>query len=141
MIRWAAPLRADRSRVAGRLSKQGTHRRTDPGRLGTVPHMTRVRSPRRGIGGSVGALAVSAGFVLAACGGGSDDGADVAAPATEPAAQPADDAAPASESESGGVVGDAPEILQFTAGLVGGGDIDASELAGSPTLFWFWSPT
>jgi hypothetical protein len=35
----------------------------------------------------------------------------------------------------------APASLQFTAPLVGGGEIDAATLAGKPTLFWFWAPT
>jgi hypothetical protein len=34
-----------------------------------------------------------------------------------------------------------PAALQFTAPAVGGGEIDAAEYAGTPTLFWFWAPT
>ena len=34
-----------------------------------------------------------------------------------------------------------PASLQFSAPLVGGGDIDAATLAGKPTVFWFWAPT
>jgi hypothetical protein len=33
-----------------------------------------------------------------------------------------------------------PDILQFQASLVGGGDFDATALAGQPVAFWFWSP-
>ena len=34
-----------------------------------------------------------------------------------------------------------PDILSFTAPLVGGGEIDARTLAGKPTVLWFWAPT
>lgn len=34
-----------------------------------------------------------------------------------------------------------PASLQFTAPLIGGGEIVGDELAGKPTAFWFWSPT
>jgi hypothetical protein len=35
---------------------------------------------------------------------------------------------------------DTPDILQFTAPLIGGGTFDASTVAGTPTVFWFWAP-
>jgi hypothetical protein len=36
----------------------------------------------------------------------------------------------------------APEALQFTAPLVGGGEIDlAAGFDNKPTVFWFWAPT
>jgi len=36
----------------------------------------------------------------------------------------------------------APETLQFTAPLVGGGEIDlAAGFDSKPTVFWFWAPT
>ncbi len=35
----------------------------------------------------------------------------------------------------------APQALQFSAPLVGGGTIDpAAEFTGKPTLMWFWAP-
>jgi hypothetical protein len=34
-----------------------------------------------------------------------------------------------------------PELLQFTAPLVGGGTFDGAAAAGKPTVFWFWAPT
>lgn len=34
-----------------------------------------------------------------------------------------------------------PELLQFTADLVGGGTFDGAATAGKPTVFWFWAPT
>lgn len=33
-----------------------------------------------------------------------------------------------------------PEALQFSAPLVGGGEIELGELAGRPVLLWFWAP-
>ena len=33
-----------------------------------------------------------------------------------------------------------PEALRFRAPLVGGGEIDASTLAGIPVVLWFWAP-
>lgn len=104
-------------------------------------------------------------LLLAACGGGSDADDAVATPgaATDPpavdapldteAASEGDTGADASTesgpTESGSTdaapidppVADAPPALQFTAPLVGGGEIDATTLAGQPTAFWFWSPT
>ena len=34
-----------------------------------------------------------------------------------------------------------PEVLAFTAPLVGGGTFDGATTAGKPTVFWFWAPT
>ena len=104
--------------------------------------------------------ALAAGSLLvAACSGGSTNDGTAATP--EPAAEtspptdtpatdtPATDTpaadtpaadAPATEPAAGDVVA-APASLQFTAPLVGGGELDAATLAGKPTLFWFWAPT
>lgn len=111
------------------------------------------------------AAACGLGLTIAACGGdaGSDTTAEVSAPtaAEASAAEPADagDAlpdnlrtepdepeqaaatepdAPAPAPANDAVV---PALLQFSAPLVGGGNIDAANLAGKPTVFWFWSPT
>jgi peroxiredoxin len=91
-------------------------------------------------------------LLIAACGGGSaNDGAAAtsapaaeSSPATDAAAAPstdvpAADTAPAGDAADDGVT--APASLQFTAPLVGGGELDAATLAGKPTLFWFWAPT
>ncbi|MGI9644779.1 MAG: hypothetical protein ACR2O6_05650 [Ilumatobacteraceae bacterium] len=93
-------------------------------------------------------LAAVAGLALlaSACGGGSDSGSaapgvdatvePAAEPAPEPPAEPASEAAePAAEPAT------VPAALQFSAPLVGGGEIDAATLAGKPTVFWFWAPT
>jgi hypothetical protein len=83
--------------------------------------------------------ALAAGSLLiAACSGGSTDDGTASTP--EPATDtPATDT-PATEPAADDVV-TAPASLQFTAPLVGGGEIDAATLAGKPTLFWFWAPT
>jgi len=100
------------------------------------------------------ALAASS-LLIAACGGGSTNDGTAATP--KPAAEtslasdvPAIDVAaidvaaagpaPADTAAAGDVVA-APAALQFTAPLVGGGELDAATLAGKPTLFWFWAPT
>jgi hypothetical protein len=72
---------------------------------------------------ALGAIAAGA-MLFAACGGGS---------ATDSA--PESDAVPAATNDA------APAALQFSAPLVGGGELDASTLAGKPTVFWFWAPT
>jgi len=61
--------------------------------------------------------------VLAACGGGGDGSS---APA----------AATAQEASAAG-----PDVLRFSAPIVGGGELDGSTLAGRPVAFWFWAPT
>jgi hypothetical protein len=93
----------------------------------------------------IAAFACAAGLLGAACGGGSDavDTAAQSAPAVSEAPEPAVSEAP----ETGGAeptaatTGSVPDILQFTSSLVGGGEIDAAALAGTPTAFWFWAPT
>jgi ABC-type glycerol-3-phosphate transport system substrate-binding protein len=62
--------------------------------------------------------------VLAACGGGGDGSSPVPATAT-----------------AEGVGATAPEVLRFSAPIVGGGELDGSTLAGRPAAFWFWAPT
>ena len=37
--------------------------------------------------------------------------------------------------------GAVPELLQFTAPLVGGGEFVGAAYAGRATAFWFWAPT
>ena len=90
------------------------------------------------------AFACAAGLAGVACGGASgSDNSSAPAPTAETDPADLDDVAadpePAdADSESGAVV---PALLQFTAPLVGGGEIIGDELAGKPTAFWFWSPT
>ena len=91
------------------------------------------------------AFAAAAGLVAVACGG-SDSAVDTAAgpAATEaPAATSADEATGADTAGTDGSESSstAPELLQFSAPLVGGGELDAAALADKPTAFWFWSPT
>ena len=55
--------------------------------------------------------------------------------AADPAPDAAAEPAPATDPVT------VPAALQFSAPLVGGGEIDAVSLAGKPTVFWFWAPT
>ena len=73
--------------------------------------------------------------LLVACGGSGDSDATPAtdapvAAATESTAAPIGDA-PAT---------DVPDALQFSAPLIGGGEIELGALAGRPVLLWFWAP-
>ena len=43
-----------------------------------------------------------------------------------------------SEGEASAAV---PELLQFTAPLLGGGEFIGADRAGRATAFWFWAPT
>jgi len=92
-------------------------------------------TPRRSL--RTAAFVLAAGFAVVACGS-SDTAEDGAAAAPDTAEQSADESA---DSPAPAPPGDTPEILQFTSPLVGGGEIDAAELSGKPTAFWFWSPT
>lgn len=89
------------------------------------------------------AFPILAATVLVACGGGSDTdatGATVGTDAPSPApAAPAATAPPEAEG-SGAPAGNVPEALQFSAPLVGGGEIELGALAGRPVLLWFWAP-
>lgn len=81
------------------------------------------------------ALPVLAATLLVACGGGGDPEASPATDAPTPAAVTT--AAPGATAIDPGAV---PAALQFTAPLVGGGEIELGELAGRPVLLWFWAP-
>lgn len=77
--------------------------------------------------------------VLLACGGGSDPAASPATDAPAPAATAttAGTDQPASSDSPAGAV---PAALEFSAPLVGGGEIELGALAGRPVLLWFWAP-
>ena len=89
------------------------------------------------------ALPVLAATLLVACGGGSDPAAAPATDAPAPVADTSDaPAAPDAGTADGSTSGSAtvPTALQFSAPLVGGGEIELGELAGRPVLLWFWAP-
>ena len=105
---------------------------------------------RRAAVGAIGATLLL--FAATACASESDDsGAEPApdaavettvgdtevpspeAPGTEATTAPAADTA-----EPAAVV---PEVMAFTAPLVGDGTFDGAAGAGKPTVFWFWAPT
>ena len=91
------------------------------------------------------ALVVAAGVAVVACGSSAAEDSTATAPqateqATEQAAEQVTDTTVGSD-DSPTPAGDTPEILRFTSPLVGGGELDAADLSGKPTAFWFWSPT
>lgn len=88
-------------------------------------------------------LPVLAATLLVACGGGSDPEAVPATDAPAPVAATSDaPATPNGGTADGSTNGSAtaPTALQFSAPLVGGGEIELGELAGRPVLLWFWAP-
>lgn len=105
-------------------------------------------SPRR-----VGRLACAAALVVlvTACG---DEGTGTAQPPvsaadTTPAAVATTDAGtittdspPATDAPptTAGPATDVPEILQFSAPLVGGATFDGAAHGGTPLALWFWAP-
>lgn len=96
----------------------------------------------------------AAALVLSACGGGGDgpsaepdDGFATVAPSDT--ADPDATAAPESDDDADTRPDDAAkpppdtpaaEALRFTAQTVAGEQFDAADLAGRPTMFWFWAP-
>lgn len=125
------------------LRNSGASDRHAPGDVATLPGVIRRLAP----------LVLAAAIV--ACGGSSTPAADDAPIATDvPAgtASPADPGTPASTApaatgapatnapDPAGDPAAVPEALQFTAPLVGGGEIDVASLAGRPVLLWFWAP-
>jgi hypothetical protein len=95
-------------------------------------------------------LPILAATVLVACGGTTTDGAsdvstnDVpAATTTTTTKTPVPTPTPTARADaSGGSNSDivVPAALQFSAPLVGGGEIELGPLAGRPVLLWFWAP-
>jgi hypothetical protein len=70
-----------------------------------------------------------------ACGGGSNETTEAPTQDATPATVGvANETAPSDNPA-------APEILQFSNALVGGGELDVSTLTDKPTAFWFWAPT
>jgi hypothetical protein len=70
-------------------------------------------------------VAVLAVAVLAGCGG-QVDGAS---------------STDASSTAQGDGAATAPEVLRFSAPIVGGGELDGTSLDGRSVAFWFWAPT
>ena len=90
--------------------------------------------------------AIAAGSLLfTACSGGSatDSATEIAVESANevPAAEATGNAAASDDVISDSDAAAAPAALQFSAPLVGGGELDATTLAGKPTVFWFWAPT
>lgn len=84
-------------------------------------------------------VAVSLLTFVAACGGAAKQTSQP--PVDETTADTAPPSPPATDSVSAGGAAAVPELLQFTAPLVGGGEFDGAAYAGRTTAFWFWAPT
>lgn len=105
------------------------------GTLGGVIQRRRLR---------MAALVAAAGLLASACGGAGDDAADTVASTIASATDSTTGDSAGSESNvasTESAMAGAPEILQFTSPLVGGGELDAASLSDKPTAFWFWAPT
>ncbi|HXH80594.1 TlpA disulfide reductase family protein [Nocardioides sp.] len=60
---------------------------------------------------------------------------------TEPAASAAESTSTAgADSTASEASVDVPEVLDFTTETVAGEPFDGADLAGRPTVFWFWAP-
>jgi hypothetical protein len=68
-----------------------------------------------------------------------ESGPATSASAATTAAVPSASSDPTTAPPAAGVP--VPEILQFQAELVGGGQLDAGSLAGTGVALWFWAPT
>jgi hypothetical protein len=143
-------------RAYEQFRKLGSGAAHDGGRFTTV--RTVRTSPKRRPHRMAAATAAMA-LTLAACGsGGGDDAADSVTSATvaddtdadtatttpsddtrASASTPATDGTTTPDPTAAAAV--VPDILQFSAPLVGGGTFDGAAVAGIPTAFWFWAPT
>lgn len=81
------------------------------------------------------AAPVIAAMFLVACGGGDDSGT---AGTQDPAPVTADSTTATAPTAAGDVA--LPAALQFSAPLVGGGEVEFGPSAGRPVLLWFWAP-
>ncbi|MFT4659036.1 MAG: hypothetical protein ACI8V4_003232 [Ilumatobacter sp.] len=108
----------------------------DVGRVDSFTYMLSRQAFR------VAAFACAVALLSAACGGGSQttDPAEQSAPAVSETPESVVDGSDGADPTPA-PAGDVPSILQFTSTLVGGGEINAAELADKPTAFWFWAPT
>lgn len=84
------------------------------------------------------ALAVAL-VVVAGCAGNGTTGQDGTAAADATAAPTTSPAGPGTDRDTPEPVGEVPELLAFQAPTVGGGEFDATTLAGEPVAFWFWA--
>jgi hypothetical protein len=123
--------------------------RTDACRTRAVATVWAMRSPqRRAVIGALGVTLLL--FAATACG---SDSNGSTTESTQPAATPSTAApteattaphnANTTDSASNDPAATVPELLQFTAPLVGGGTFDGATAAaqGKPTVLWFWAPT
>ncbi len=86
------------------------------------------------------AAVVPCALLLGACG---QDGASTGTEPTSPAPSTSTGTAtssPTPEKTSGAGTPATPELLDFTATTVQGKPFDGADLAGRPTVLWFWAP-
>ena len=81
------------------------------------------------------ATPILAAMFLVACGGTTSETVTRSTAAADPAPVTTAGTAPAA-----GAVGAVPAALQFSAPLVGGGEVEFGPSAGRPVLLWFWAP-
>jgi hypothetical protein len=79
-----------------------------------------------------------AGLLISACG---DDTRTGNAGATSPSVSTSPASTVPPETASPDQAASAPEALQFSAPVVGGGELDLRSYAGQTVAFWFWAPT
>jgi thiol-disulfide isomerase/thioredoxin len=92
-------------------------------------------------------LAAALVLALAACGGGTADGTDDAAPTVSVGGgEPAESADGGAEDAAEDAAADAPAQsgspagVTFEAAKLGGGELSSASLAGKDTVLWFWAP-
>lgn len=73
-------------------------------------------------------------LLLAACG-------DATAESEVPKGDPIPEVASEAPQPEGADTAEAAGALQFSAPLVGGGELDFRQFAGTTVALWFWAPT
>jgi hypothetical protein len=78
-------------------------------------------------------VTVAAMSLFAACGASGTSGTSPGRTSTDQTSAPVADV--------GAATAGVPELLDFAAPLVGGGEFRGAQAAGKPVAFWFWAPT
>ncbi len=82
------------------------------------------------------ALVCALALLLAACGTDTEEASSAGTDTTASSAT----VAPAESPSGGGDDAEVPAVLDFRSETVDGEAFDGTELAGTPTVFWFWAP-
>lgn len=86
------------------------------------------------------ALPLAAALALAACSAGTGSSTTPASTAQDPSAPAVTSVAPSEDAGGGSADVPVPEALDFVAEDVDGREFRAADLAGTPTVLWFWAP-